>query len=46
MVIEYAKNVLNIANATTQEIDYKNNSTHIIHLIDYHLLSHYHYNNN
>jgi CTP synthase (UTP-ammonia lyase) len=34
MVIEYAKNVLNITNATTQEIDYKNNSTHIIHLID------------
>ena len=34
MVIEFAKNVLNIKNASTQEIDYYNNYTHIIHLIN------------
>jgi CTP synthase (UTP-ammonia lyase) len=32
MVIEFAKNVCNIINASTQEIDYNNKSTHIIHL--------------
>ena len=34
MVIEYARNILNIVNATTEEIDYSNSFTHIVHLIE------------
>jgi CTP synthase (UTP-ammonia lyase) len=33
MVIEYARNVLNISNATTEEIDYSKSFTHVVHLI-------------
>ena len=32
MVIEYARNVLNIKDASTEEIDYLNKFTHIVHL--------------
>lgn len=34
MCIEYARNVLGIKNANTQEIDPTNNSTHIVHIIN------------
>jgi CTP synthase len=33
MVIEYARNILEINNASTEEIDYSNEHTHIVHLI-------------